>query len=638
MKTRLLIWTLAFLFFPFLLSAQHELQWGIITEAEWALERCSFDTTASVVVLNKEGEIQVDAEYIGITVHKRMKILDEKGLEAANVELLYYFKSGLEQITSIRAQTLNKNGSEVEILELDKSAIFDKDLSEFYKAKSFTFPGVKVGSIIEFRYVLETRNYTSLDNWVFQDAKYPTLHNSLEFHPDDRFSYAILRLGSNLQQKYAGQEETRRWVLTDLPAFEEEDFVYNYLDYADQLQFQLHAYRISNDPYSGVQQVITSWEDVGRQVRDLYNPYLRKRKYVRELFEGMKLPETDDEKVEVLYQLVQDKISWNGKYRALHDRDQDETLAMGTGSSAEMNLFLIQLLREAGLKAYPILISTREAGKVLMSYPVLNQFNHVIAAIKKEDGSIQLVDAVYEQLPLSMLPLGDYNYFGLMLEDEVATWLEFPIPPAAAGTYFVELDLTDPAGISGRLVAKFDGYEAYYKRQTWKAEGWEALFGKEILLEEARLAIENANAKNLEDPYKSFIVETELTASENPFALADFIYLDVDLLDIFSENPFTASDRYFPVEIPYPITNRLSFRVKLPEGMQVESMPTASNQQLGEQDGQFLLNTTQNGNAVNVQASRILNRIFFAPDEYALLKEFYEVTVEAVDEPIVVKK
>lgn len=51
---------------------------------------------------------------------------------------------------------------------IDEKEIFDVSLNELYAAKRFTFPNVKVGSIIEYTYVKRIEHTFSIDAWNFQ--------------------------------------------------------------------------------------------------------------------------------------------------------------------------------------------------------------------------------------------------------------------------------------------------------------------------------------------------------------------------------------------------------------------------------------------------------------------------------------
>ena len=79
--------------------------------------------------------------------YARIKVLTEKGKEAATVEIPYY--GGAYSIGSVSGRTIHPDGS---ILELEKDAIFERALNKTgdlrIKSLTFTLPGVEPGSII----------------------------------------------------------------------------------------------------------------------------------------------------------------------------------------------------------------------------------------------------------------------------------------------------------------------------------------------------------------------------------------------------------------------------------------------------------------------------------------------------------
>ena len=70
---------------------------------------------------------------------------------------------------------------------------------------------------------------------------------------------------------------------------------------------------------------------------------------------------------------------WDGSYSFLAEERLDEMLEKGKGSSGDINLLLIALLNKVGVQAHPVLLSTRSHGKMQDVYPLVSQFNHVIA-------------------------------------------------------------------------------------------------------------------------------------------------------------------------------------------------------------------------------------------------------------------
>src|SRR5206468_3718476 len=84
------------------------------------------------------------------TTYLRIKILTDEGREHANVEIPYL--KGANTIRGLQARVIHPDGS---IVEFD-GTVYDKPLVKArgvkMMAKSFTLPGVEVGSIIEYRY------------------------------------------------------------------------------------------------------------------------------------------------------------------------------------------------------------------------------------------------------------------------------------------------------------------------------------------------------------------------------------------------------------------------------------------------------------------------------------------------------
>ncbi|MCB0640151.1 MAG: DUF3857 and transglutaminase domain-containing protein, partial [Phaeodactylibacter sp.] len=573
-------------------------------------------------------------DEVAITIHERFKILDESALHLASRKFYYW---GSRRMRSFKAQTINRDPAtgEVRIDEVPKDEVYTVDVSGETRAKSVAFPNVQVGSILEYTYTLESEYYTSLEDWVFQDANLPTLYSSLEFHCADWLYYSILTLGKNLNTKYADAKENKKWALTNIRSFKDEPFVNNYLDYADQVQFQLTAYKQGR--YGELVKVLEEWDAIARRIREYYQPYFRKDKEAERLLESLTLPEAQSEKVEAIYKAVQQRIAWNGRYRVLYDKDIDETLEIGEGNSADINLFIIQLLREAGIEAHPILISTRSSGKVLMSYPIISQFNHVIVAVKNGEG-FQLVDGISKDLPLSLLPLEDYNYYGLLIQDKEATWLTFPEPGAAGVTYLVDLDLTNPEQITGRIACKYEEYEAFFGRQAWKEEGMKSLLGEQLETDVLNLRLQNPDVRYLDDPTKAFIVEADLYQEENPLFESEFLYIDPDIMGQFEENPFKSPQRDFPIELPFPTVKRIIYKLKLPEHLEVEDIPESTSFLLLEGAGQFVTSyRLSDDNLLDIRATQKLNSAYFKPEQYAELRTFYQQITDQMQEMAVFK-
>ena len=218
------------------LSSQGLAKWGELRAYESDLIVCSFDSAANEVVLSDFANVELrTGESIKTKHHKRIKILKESGKEVANIILR-------GNISSIRAQTINIESGKVVKTQLKKKDFMKVESDEKLSEVRFSFPNAKVGSIIEYDYVLESGNYNSLTKWNFQN-EIPTLFSQVSAQIDERFQYRISYQGLRLQEKHKeGSHNT--WLLTNLPKIENESYCPYVYDYVEQVNFQLDTYYI----------------------------------------------------------------------------------------------------------------------------------------------------------------------------------------------------------------------------------------------------------------------------------------------------------------------------------------------------------------------------------------------------------
>lgn len=161
---------------------------------------------------------------------------------------------------------------------------------------------------------------------------------------------------------------------------------------------------------------------------------------LQKITEGCK---TTDEKTKAIYRYVSDRFEWNGSYRvfvnmgfpirivefasrfASEDANMNTSLSKAfrkqTGTSSEINFTLINLLNTAGIKAYPVLVSTNDFDIIDTTFFNLHQFNHVVVFVEQSEGNT-LLDAVQTEngTILTTTPL---NKYGLLIKKNEAEWV-----------------------------------------------------------------------------------------------------------------------------------------------------------------------------------------------------------------------
>ena len=119
----------------------------------------------------------------------------------------------------------------------------------------------------------------------------------------------------------------------------------------------------------------------------------------------------------------------------------------------------------------------------------------------------------------------------------------------------------------------------------------------------------------------------------------DIIYINPMFGEGYKENPFKSAKRYYPVEMPYASDETYTFTMFIPEGYAVDELPKSTIVKLNQEgDGRFEYLISQSGSAISMRSRIQLKRAYYEPDEYDMLREFFNLIVKKQNEQIVLKK
>ena len=125
------------------------------------------------------------------------------------------------------------------------------------------------------------------------------------------------------------------------------------------------------------------------------------------------------------------------------------------GSDADINLSLVNALNAAGLNAEAVLLSTRDNGAINTLYPVINDFDYVVAKVNIGERSY-LLDATDPLLPFGMLPFKCLNDKGRVFSlDKPSYWIDLNLPQKEKNTYAFDLTLQSNGKLTGTLTHYF---------------------------------------------------------------------------------------------------------------------------------------------------------------------------------------
>jgi acyl carrier protein len=119
----------------------------------------------------------------------------------------------------------------------------------------------------------------------------------------------------------------------------------------------------------------------------------------------------------------------------------------------------------------------------------------------------------------------------------------------------------------------------------------------------------------------------------------DIIYFNPMLGEGYKENLFKAATREYPVEMPYTMDETYNLQMDIPQGYVVDELPKSMMLKLNEDnEGFFEYRISQSANSISFRSRIRIGRANFLPDEYEMLREFFNYVVKKQAEQIVFKK
>lgn len=607
------------------------IEWGVPSAQDLFLKTVDYDTSAIAVVLFDKVTYYPDPrEGITTTRHCRIKILKPQAIDRfGNREFVYYSKDDQEVVHSIRAQTINPVGND---FKYDVEVLKGKDfyttaLDKEYSQLKFAFPKVHVGSILEFEISTESKNITFPDKWKFQTS-IPTLYSELNFVNAPELQYRFVMFGKHLCAKYGSMEESRKWVLENLPALVDDDYLPNSADFTERMVFQL-----DKTSYGGV--VLKDWREIQTDLLSNYKDYIKPTKEMKSLVgEIVKNPSDTLGSIADIYKFIMKSYDWNDEYSFMPDQSYSKFVEKRRGNSAEKNLLLVGMLRAYGLEADPAILSTRHHGSVYKGVPMLSDYNDVVAVLdyRKEP---MVIDAVSRNRSVEFVGPELLNVSAYRLSRKNSGWIEIKQKVRSAILYQSNIRF-EKNHLCGDLTISMKGYystrmiDDYRKKK--KNEFASSLIGLQ------NMNIDSVSVENENDFSKNFQVKIYFTSIDE-FNLGGEIQLPLLMNLPFSKNPFTSSNREVPVYISYPFEHIYNCTIKLPEGYKLDDASLSCRHAISNLDTfRIGVNNNESSHELLITSSLKINTIYYDVDKYEILQNFFQNIVSKSSKIITLKK
>lgn len=638
-------------------GAEPPLEWGKISKSDFEMKSYLVDSTVSAVVLCDYGETSLTNDLgLVFTRHERIKIVSEAGYEWATHIIRYYAGDEIEYVRDIEGATysLTPDGT-IAVTHLDAKSVFELDYDQKYRGYRFTLPALQPGCIIEFRYKIIASHLYYIQDWKFQ-ATIPVLWSEYRVRIPREIAYVAVSQGyeplyinertdatqpvmgvtaSYLHNRIAVCNQYR-WVVRNAPGLREEPFTTTLEDYYSRMSLQLSEYALDGE----VKKFLKTWELV---IHDLLkNEHFGKmiditrsiRKVTDDLMSGLTTPES---KMAAIYDYVRSTIVWSGVHRMFADQEPVDLLESRKGNNAEIAFLMISMLRHAGVEADPVILSTRNHGRIQVQYPILDQFNYVLT-VARIGTELYYLDPTDPFRPIGLLPPKVLNVRGLVVKEGPVQWSDIATTKSYVHSSLARLTLDEQGEIRGTIETVDEDYGALSKRRDLE-ESKEVEFTKNLFeSDRSGLQIDSVTITGKENALGPFQVRARISSVSYAQTAGDRIYINPAVVDRQYHNPFKLSKRKFPVDMSYAHSVTSCSTIEIPPGWEVKEVPPNRGISIGSEFAVYTRETTVKGRSVETSGKLLIPRSVFPPGMYDRLKNFYEQMVTWQSEPIVLQR
>lgn len=610
----------------------------------------------SLIDKNAEAEVVFEVSDLSFTTmggsweiyvknHVRIKIYNTNGLEHANISIPYYGRNGLEGISKLEAQTYNVNeAGQMTVSKLDKKSIYDTRVDNRYSKLSFTLPEVKAGSVIEYKFVSK-RQVLYIPDWTFQQS-IPVMYSKFVFTYPTEFTFNEIPLNDvpiEASNKMVGNSVQKTFVCRNLPAVKPEPFMTTTRDYKQKLRVDVVGY----NPIGGMPRDLrTTWPGIIRELMEDEDFGVQlKRNIPRTQELDLTLQKLTDpyQRMAAIHEYVRNNMAWDQITSIWALDGVKKAWEKKRGTSGEINLILVNLLKEAGLNAFPVLVSTKEHGRIRPMDPDGEQFNTVMAYVTI-DSNFYVLDATDKYTPSNLIPPSvvyteglviskinvdkswkeqDWGWRTLWNENQkfqklVNVTAKFDGKSVVNGEAFVMFRDYARERISEQVEPVPEKTLAYYAN---------AIHGAKIT--DLNLKNEKNITLPLEHTFK-FEVPTE--------ANGDYYIYNLNAFTGLEKNPFTAEERYADIFFGYGQKFTLRGSLDLPEGYAFEAPPKSMKMVMPDNSIEMSRIIQVEGSSAKYVIQIEIKKPFYSPEEYDLFFEFYKKMFSMLNEPLVIRK
>lgn len=625
-----------------------DIEFGKVDPAQLRMTSCPFEKEANAMVLYDYESVTCKLEgYMPRIITERfvrIKIFNQNGFSAANIQIPYLNRGRHTKMKEISAICYNLDSTgKIVAQKIEKKQIFKNKSDDEIRSISFSFPGLKPGSVVEYKYTKIENDNIVIEPWDFQQlipvakAHYNiTLPGTSILKYRIRSLFPVSRTDRDSVSRYNSKlsEKTLYLATTNIPSFRTEPFMSSIKDNIPRVEFSVKG----NFFFLGLISDEGQWRVINSELYR-YNYFGRQFKIdipnAKFLVDSASKMSTTEEKIGCIFRYLQKNFTWD-KTSTFLTEGVVETWDKKGGSRGDLNILLLNLLRKSGVYCLPVLVSTRDHGKPDKEFISLSQFNGVDIWVNDSSFSY-LLDVTARHISFKIPPYNILNRNAFIVDTLGGTWAYIQDFRPLMKQYISALVSFDSAynlkGEASVISYDYAKEESLRKAETGEEDDEEKDARNRKLTE---LSTSDYSVSDADDPLKplleKFNFEYQVTHTN------DLYYFSPIFLTSLRHNPFTAATRLTDIDMGCNQTFIFTISLNLPEEMAYESLPPSILLRNSDTTITFRRVSVIEGKKAFMKITLEFNYSLIPKDEYEGIKEFYKKLFALLEEQIVLRK
>lgn len=524
------------------------------------------------------------------TVSKVIKINSFDGAYKAGFYLPIYTSAGFEESFKLLDATVYRlEGNQIKQETIIKSTMFNTKKEASMTLNSLDLSKVAPGSIVTYSYVKTSMYLERLPTYYIREdlaKKKTTFSLSVPSNLDYQIliqsqvelkesSSVIEQRSSSLFGLSSSKERVvqKTFVAQDVAALPFYNYVDNIENYVDKIECDLVSITYPRETPIEILPSMGMFFTELASNRMFYKQINQKNIFKKKLdlasFEGL----TQMQKIDKAFDWIQQTVRWNGQFQYLPSGPIKDALSGRPADSAQINLLLLNLLKEVGLQAYPVLISTHENGQKKKWQH--NFFNQVLVAVSL-NGNVYYMDPSNKFSQVNVLGNSALNVQGYHVNEKGEyRVVSITSPYTSQENTIILSELTS----MGTLHSEYKMSYSYNSRIEFLEQFTQQK--NTGLIKDLSQRIPGFIFSNLKvtdsidlKGYKIALVSVQGNKNNavenfngkmffNPFQVSDL-----------RKNPLNYREREIPVYLAYPLEKEVEIHVELPQNYTINNIPS----------------------------------------------------------------